>query len=149
MTVRFNWGTGIAMTYAAFVLATSGFVAFALGRPVLLVRADYYAESLRQDARMAAIQNARGLGAGVSVAAAGDRDVLVSLPSDQARRAHGTITLYRASDAAADRVFELVPGPDGRQHVSLGGLAAGHWLVQVRWSVGAQDYYLEQPVMAR
>jgi hypothetical protein len=149
MKIRFNWGTGIALTYAAFVLATTGFVVFAMGRPVVLVRADYYAESLRQDQQMQAVQNARDLGAGVSVTTGGDGDVLVSIPREQARSAHGTVTLYRASDAAADRVFDLAPGADGRQRVSLRGLLAGHWVVQLRWNAGGRAYYVEQPVIAR
>jgi FixH len=149
MTIRFNWGTGIGLSYAAFALATIGFVVFAMGRPVVLVRADYYAESLRQDQRMQAVRNARDLGPGVSVTLTSGRDVLVSLPRDQARIAHGIVTLYRASDAAADRVLDLALDADGRQHVSLTGLAAGRWVVQLLWTAGGREYYFEEPVMAR
>ncbi len=149
MTIRFNWGTGITLSYVAFAVATTGFVVFAMGRPVALVRGDYYAESLRQDQHMQAVQNARDLGAAVSIVGVDDRHVMLSLPSGQARSARGTVTLYRASDPGADRVLELAPGVDGRQPVSLSGLVAGHWLVQVRWRAGGRDYYVEQPVIAR
>ena len=47
--MTFNWGTGMAAIYALFVVSTVAFVTFAMRRPVALVRADYYAESLRQD----------------------------------------------------------------------------------------------------
>ena len=103
MKVRFSWGTGMAVTYTAFVLATGAFVAFAMGRPVALVSDDYYAQSLRQDARMQAVANARALGPAVSVRNAGGRLLIVSLPASQARSARGTVVLYRASDPAADR----------------------------------------------
>ena len=149
MTYRFNWGTGVALTYAVFALATAGFVVFALGRPVALVRADYYAESLRQDARMAAVRNARGLGAAVSVVETGGRQAVVSLPLEQARVARGTVTLYRASDPGADRVLDLAPDAGGRQRISFDGLPAGQWIVQVRWSAGGREYYLEQAMTSR
>lgn len=149
MNIRFDWGTGIAVTYTVFALATAGFVVFAMGRPVALVRADYYAESLRQDQRAEAVRNARDLGVAVSIVNTDGRHVVVSLPREQAETARGTVTLYRASDASADRVLDLAPGADGRQQFSLSGLAPGHWLVQVRWSAGGREYYLEQPTVAR
>lgn len=47
MTIRLHWGTGIALAYTTFALATIGFVVFAMQRPVDLVSADYYADALR------------------------------------------------------------------------------------------------------
>ena len=58
MRITFNWGTGIALVYIAFAVATTGFVTFAMNRSVDLVSADYYAQSLQQDQQMDAEQNA-------------------------------------------------------------------------------------------
>ena len=149
MAIRFNWGTGIALTYTAFALATTGFVVFAMGRPVVLVRADYYAESLRQDQRMQAVQNARDLGNAVSIVNTDGRHLIVSLPLEHARIASGTITLYRASDATADRLFDIAPDGTGHQRLSLAGLPQGQWLVQLRWTAGGREYYVERPVVAQ
>jgi hypothetical protein len=149
MTIRFNWGAGIALTYGAFALATTGFVVFAMGRPVALVRADYYAESLRQDQRTEAVQNARDLGSAVSIVNTDGRHLIVSFPVEQAPGARGTITLYRASDATADRMFDVAPDGDGRQRLSLVGLPAGQWLVQLQWKARDREYYVEQPVVAQ
>ncbi len=146
--MRFSWGTGVAATYVAFVLATSGFVAFAMGRPVALVREDYYAESLRQDGQTRAIENARALGEAVSVAAPDQHHLLVSIPPALATHARGTVTLYRAADPGLDRVLDLAPDSNGHQVLSTAGLAGGHWLVQLRWTANARDYYYEQAVIA-
>jgi hypothetical protein len=148
MTIRFNWGTGLALAYAAFAAATTGFVAFAMSRPVVLVRADYYQESLRQDARMQAERNARELGGSASIAVDGDR-LVVAVPRGQAGTARGTVTLYRASDDAADRVFDLAVDRDGRQGVSIRGIAPGHWVVQLRWDAAGREYYVERPVVVQ
>lgn len=149
MKLRFNWGTGIALSYLAFAGGTMAFVIFALQRPVDLVAADYYAQSLRQDAQADAERNARTLGGDASIVQTGDRAVMVSLPPAQARDARGSITLYRASDAAADRVVSLQTGTDGRQQVPLAGLQAGQWSVRVRWTAQGRAFYLEQRVFAR
>ena len=149
MKLRMNWGLGIALSYMAFATGTMAFVIFALHRPVDLVAADYYAQSLREDQKMDAVRNARELGGAASVVQSGARAVVVSVPPAQAASAHGTITLYRASDASADRVAELQADAAGRQRVSLDGLKTGVWSVQVRWNAGGRAFYLEERVFAR
>jgi hypothetical protein len=49
--MRLNWGTGVAAAYLLFAIATGGFAAFAMSRPVLLVSPDYYADSLGRRGR--------------------------------------------------------------------------------------------------
>lgn len=149
MKLHLNWGTGVALSYLLFASGTMGFVVFALQRPVDLVSADYYAQSLRQDQQMDAVRNARELGAAAGIVQSQDRAVDVSIPPAQASSARGTVTLYRASDAAADRVVDLRTDGAGRQRVSLDGLQAGAWSVRVRWHAGGREYYLEQRIVAR
>src|SRR5262245_30863814 len=122
MRVSLSWGTAIALVYAAFAAATMAFVVFALRRPVDLVSADYYEQSLRQDRQMDAERNARALGDAASIVQAGDRSLMLSLPAAQAADARGTVTLYRASDASADRIVTLSTDTAGRQRIALDGL---------------------------
>ena len=147
MKMRFNWGTGIAAAYGLFVLGTTGFVVFAMGRPVALVREDYYAESLRQDRQTRAIENARGLGAAVSLATPDPQHLSVSIPAALVPHARGTVTFYRAADPNADRVIDFVPDSSGRQVLSTAGMARGQWLVQLRWTADARDFYYERPLV--
>jgi len=149
MTFRFNWGTGIALTYTAFAAATSTFVAFALDRRVDLVSADYYAQSLQLDRRMEAERNALALGPALSIVEASSRTVRIGLPRELATSAVGTIRLYRASSAAQDRELGLALDADGSQYVSLDALAAGHWTIQVQWTALGRAYYVQRDVMAR
>jgi hypothetical protein len=149
MKIHMNWGTGIALAYAAFATATLTFVAFAVRRPVDLVAADYYAQSLRQDQQIDAVRNARGLGGAASIVQSGARAAVVSIPAAHAASARGTVTLYRASDASADRVVDLRTDAAGGQRISLDGLPPGVWSVRVRWSAAGRDFYLEERVFAR
>ena len=147
MRITFNWGTGIAAVYIVFALATTGFVTFAMSQRVDLVSSDYYAQSLRQDQRIAAEQNARSLEPPASVVLTGPGPALLSLPPDPAGRAAGTITLYRPADPRADRTTALAIDRAGRQQLPLSGLMAGQWIVQVRWAARGRDYYYEQAVL--
>lgn len=141
---RLNWGTGIAAVYSVFALSTLGFVGFALSRPVDLVSPDYYQRSLQQDQRMAAVDNARRLGATLSVAVEpATRRLVVTMPGAESS---GTITLYRPSDASSDRQIPLTI-TNGRQLVDTSGMAAGHWIVQLEWTADGRPYYFETPVL--
>jgi hypothetical protein len=146
MRIRLHWGTGVALVYSAFALGTLGFVAFAMGRPPTLVSPQYYGRALAHDQRMAAAANARTLGPAPDVRLTTDgTEMVLQLPASHAASARGTLTLYRASDAGADRVVALSLAPDGRQRVSLDGLAGGRWRVQVEWTVDGRPYYYERP----
>ena len=149
MTLRMNWAVGIVGSYLVFAAGTLAFVGFALHRPVDFVAADYYAQSLRQDQQMDAERNTRALGVEASIVQPADRAVVVSVPRAHLSSAHGTVTLYRASDASADRAFALQADAAGRQRISLAGLQAGAWSVRVRWTAQGRDFYLEQRVFAR
>src|SRR5215471_16964354 len=128
MAIRWHWGIGIALVYAAFAAGTTGVALFAMRQRVDLVSTDYYERSLAHDAHVAAVERARALGDGVQVrVATTDRsvDVLWHAPRDAAIT--GTVTLYRASDAPADRVIPIVRGADGGMRIPIADLAPGHW----------------------
>ena len=125
------------------------FVAFAMSRPVSLVRDDYYEDSLREDQKREAEANARALGDRLAVMVTESGDLMLSFPAEQAGIAKGTATLYRASDPSADRDVPLQLAPDGTQKIPLRGLSPGHWLVKVRWSAGQRDFYVEQAATIR
>jgi len=144
-----NWGTGIAAAYLTFALATSGFVAFAMRRPVLLVRSDYYADSLKEDQHLAARRNALSLGRAAGVTTNGRDGIHISIPPDQAVDARGAVTLYRASDPAADRTIEMAVDRTGEQDLHVGEVVRGAWLVQVCWSAGGREYDIEQPIVLK
>lgn len=148
MTARFNWGTGIAVAYTAFALATIGFVAFAMTRTVDLVSPEYYAQSLEHDARMTARANAAALGASLVIdVRPDDGEVHVRWPAAMAANVEGMATLYRPSSAALDRTVRLAPDADGRQVLSLEGLAPGAWRLQVEWTAQGAAYYVERDLV--
>lgn len=145
--MRLNWGTGIALVYGLFAACTVGFVVFAMQHPADLVSEDYYATSLRHDARREAVENAAALGATLARAEAGV--LVVALPAWHAGDASGRVRFYRPSDSSADNEVALAPDAQGRQHLPLADLGHGRWIVQIEWVSGGRAYYHELPVMVR
>ena len=149
MKLRMNWAVGIVAAYVVFAGGTTAFVVYALNRPVDLVSPDYYARSLEQNRQMEAERNTLALGGAASIVEAGPRALVVSVPPAHAAGARGAVTLYRPSDASADRVIALAPDKDGQQRVSLDGLRPGLWSVRVRWTAAGRDFYLERRVFLK
>jgi hypothetical protein len=146
--VRMHWGAAIAAVYITFAGATVSFVVFAVGRPVELVSADYYEQSLKHDTHMQALANADALGSAVRIAAAEEAPAIdVDMPPVPARGLTGTITLYRPSDRTADRVMPLSLDAEGHQRVVVNGAARGRWVVKLAWHEAGQDFYREQAVL--
>jgi nitrogen fixation protein FixH len=147
MTRRWHWGVGITLVYATFATGTIGFVAFAMQQHVDLVSADYYPQSLMHDDRMAATARAAALGDAFSITVEpGARHLAIAWPA-RMRVDAGRITLYRASDAGADRSITLSRDPHGRQILALDGLARGAWTVRVDWTAGGESFFAERRIM--
>jgi len=143
MSFRVSWGTGIALTYAVFALATSGFVAFAMGRRVDLVSTDYYERSLELERRLNAKRNALELGDAVALEQKPSM-LAITFGMGEARSATGRIVFYRSSDAHADREVPLALDAAGRQVVPLNGMKSGNWSLQIEWRLRDRDYYVER-----
>ena len=147
-SLKMNWGIGIALVYAAFALATTGFAVFAMDQRVDLVSSDYYERALSHDRRMAAEANGADPASGLNVEI-DDAGRLVTLTWAAALPSRGTALLYRAADERLDRTVALGPDASGHQRISLDGMPAGRWTLQLQWQAGGREFYLERTVTAR
>ena len=143
MTLHWNWGTKVALVYGLFATGTMGMVAIAVSQRVDLVSPDYYEQALATDTRMAARDNAQRL-TGFSIE---ESTGTLTVTWPHVPDAGGAITLYRASDARADRVTPVTPTTDRRQEVSLEGLTPGAWRLQVSWRYEDRPFYVERMLM--
>ena len=147
MRPRMHWGIGITLVYVLFATGTVGFVTFAMQQQVDLVSADYYPQSLAHDAKMAATARADALGTTFSVVLdERSRQLIVTWP-DAMRVEAGDITLYRASDAGADRHVPAEPDGSGRQTVRADTLERGAWIVRVSWTADGKSFFAERRLM--
>jgi nitrogen fixation protein FixH len=145
MTIRFHWGTGIAVGYTIFALGTAAFVAFAMTQTVELVADDYYAQALQHDHRMDARQRTDALGPAFAIAVdnPGHR-VTVQWPREMARGVIGTATFYRPSDAAADQTLALAPDVEGLQVFDTSDLVRGRWRFALEWEAAGRSWRTER-----
>lgn len=143
------WPLGIIITFGFFISGTVGLIVMACSQNVDLVSADYYEKELKFQGQIDRVERTRRMTSQTSVAydVAGNC-ITVSLPPNQAgREAIGRIELYRPSAAGLDRAVKFEPDAHGIQRLDAASLAPGLWKVRVSWTVGDQDYFLDQKVV--
>lgn len=149
---KFNpWPWGIVAAFAIFVPATAGLIIMACRHPEQLVRADYYEQEIRHQARMESRTRALRLGlTNVVVYDASQQCIRLTLPTEHARtKPQGRIELYRAAEAGLDRHEPLALDPAGIQRVDARQMKPGPWQVRVNWIFGTEEFAVEQRVEIR
>ena len=145
--MKFNWGTGIAITYTVFVLALIFAVIKSTGIDRTLVTDDYYQKDLEYQTQIDKETNALNLKKDLAIKYAdGERAIRFQYP-DSLGAVQGTILFFRPSDKALD--FETTVQADsmGQQVVSTRDMLPGLWKVQVNWNAGGVDFYKEETIV--
>ena len=143
------WPWAIILTFVIFISGTVGLVVMACSQKVDLVSANYYEQELKFQGQLDRMKRTSQLGAqaGVSYDAAQKR-ITISLPPAQARQeVRGQIQLYRPAQASLDRQLTLQPDASGMQSLDASALKPGLWKIRVSWTVGQQDYFIDQKIV--
>lgn len=149
MSLRLNWGHGIALVYVTFAAGTLTMVGIASSNHVELVSDDYYARSLRVDEQMAETERGRRSDIRIDVVPSKTGAILqIAWPADTTAEARGSLTLYRASMASADRTIPVQPRAGTLERVPLSGLAPGRWNLQVQWTSAGHGHYVARSVVS-
>jgi nitrogen fixation protein FixH len=143
------WPVAITIFFACVIPACVGLVIFCSRHPADLVAADYYEQEVRYQGQIDRLQHAQQRAQLASVAYnATSKQITISLPTDvPLTNVMGTITLYRPAAMNQDRTFKFEPGANGVQNLDASGLVTGLWKVRVSWTIGQEDYFLDQEVV--
>lgn len=146
---RSLWPYGIIAAFAIFITGTTGLIVLACTHRIDLVSADYYEQEIKFQNHLDQIRRTKGLDvAGMVAYDAVRQQITISLPIDQIRQTFsGRVQLYRPSAAALDRQVALAPNSSGIQIVEAKDLRPGLWKVRVSWSIGDNDYFMDQKIV--
>jgi hypothetical protein len=145
-TTRNLWPLGIGLAFVLFFGAMTAVVVIAATHRESMVSENYYEQELTFQAQIDGAARAQKSGASVSSDVARGQ-IGITVPVAQlAQKFSGTIEFYRPSEPKLDREFLLEPKNDGTQTVNVSRLAAGLWVVRVKWVANGQSYFLEQKI---
>lgn len=148
-TTEKSWPRAILIAYILFVCATLGFVAFTFTVDFDLVVPDYYNQTLVYEDQILRKQNMATLAEPISVRVTGT-DVMIVYPVElYSNSISGTISVYRPSNAAMDKVFSIIPDSSGSQIIPGSELSKGAWTLKITIISKDKEYYGEYPVNLR
>lgn len=145
--MKWNWGTGIALSFVLFCGFVIYVVVRAFQQDVDLVSDTYYKEELnyQQHINDKANLNASGL----SVKTNQTTDYLAfNFPSDF-KDAQGEIHFYHPSREIFDKHFVLELDSDNIQNVNKSELVKGRYKIKMNWTAGGKSYFQEDEVFVR
>lgn len=143
--MKFNWGTGIFMFLALFLLASAAFIIFAVRQDVNLVHKDYYekgvdyTEQMNVNSRSAEFKNA--------FSATLQNDFL-KIDIDEklvTQIDSGTVLLFRPSNSKNDVSVPVVKSANVVL-VPKKDLLSGRYIMKFSWYSGGIKYEVDQPV---
>jgi hypothetical protein len=110
-----------------------------------LVAKDYYAQELKYQDRINAIDNEKRLAKSIDVSIQ-EKNILISFPGETAKDFSGEIIFFRPSDASKDVMIKMAFDKSGAQLISKNILAKGVYKLCLSWKSGNKNYYKEQVI---
>ena len=147
MKLKFNWGTGIALTYILFLIAILTMVFIFMNQDVVLETNDYYAKGLEYQKQIDKIERTKNLTEQLEILNKNDR-IVFNFPKIFANKIiSGEIYFYRPSNNKSDFKSKIDLTDSLQQIIFTKNLEKGLWKIKVDWSVENQNYYNEKILM--
>ncbi|MCG6186588.1 FixH family protein [Maribellus maritimus] len=143
--MKWNWGTGIFIFLTLFLMASAGFIIFAMNQDVNLVHRDYYekgvdyTEQMNVNARSVPYKNALNVNLQNDVFQI-DIDDLLAAKIDS-----GNVLLFRPSSSKNDVLISLNKQAKTIQ-ISKDELINGRYILKFSWYSEGLRYELDRPV---
>lgn len=140
-----RWGIGVFALYGGFVIFILICVGFASLQSFDLVEADYYQKGIDYQQQIDRLNRTATSGGSPTISYDPSQNgIVVTFPASvRAETLHGSVTLFRPSNAQWDRTIPLNIASDNRQVIAADSLANGRWRIKVNWRVGDTSYFAE------
>ena len=142
--MKFNWGTGIALVYGAFVIGMVTMVFISRGEDPGLVAKDYYALDLNYQEHLNGKHNAAAMEVKpTAIVVDSSQTLQLQLPEGMTAR-EGKVKIFRSATVNEDIMVDM----KGLNFISVPTekMTAGRWHVEMTWKVGDKNYYYETAV---
>ncbi len=142
--MKWNWGTGIAIVYTAFVLVMVGMVVYSKTLDNSLVVDNYYEEDINYQQHIDKLQNAESLPVDLRIESSAQALDLVFPP--EMKEITGKVAFYRADDKSLDFEIDVQVGQDNTMRIPTADIVPGKWEIKVDWVGDGRPFYKEQAV---
>ncbi len=145
MTIKWNWGTKIALVYGGFVVFMVAMVYRSTLQHYDLVTPDYYAKELKYQDVIDGEKNLQESGKSVTINQLNNA-IVVQLPSFE-NGASGQVQFYKPDNASLDLTVNV--DATGVASVPVSKLSGGFYKVKSNWIQNGKHFYNEQDLRVK
>ncbi len=139
-----SWGIRITVVYTGFVILISSLVFISSTNKSELVAKDYYAQELKYQDRIDAIENEKQLKVSVECELNTDKITITYPHTEVGKTFNGEILFFRPSDSSKDLRIKLKFDENGRQIIQKTKLTKGIYKMCITWNNNNKTFYKEQ-----
>ncbi|MBL7919906.1 MAG: FixH family protein [Bacteroidia bacterium] len=139
-----SWGIRITIVYTGFVMLISSLVFISSTNKSELVAKDYYAQELKYQDRIDAIENETHLKSSIQYELKANEIILAFPDVINDKTFTGEIIFFRPSDSSKDKKFKLTFNENGKQSIKRSQLAKGLYKMCITWSSNNKTFYKER-----
>lgn len=144
--MKINWGVGIALFYATFMIVLLNLVFQTTQNKHSLVLPNYYEEDLNFQTKLDHLQNGIDKGQQVKITyAAGEHNLLIGF-SNVDELIQGTVSFYRPSNSNLDFSKKITLDKLGQMSIPVDQLEKGVWGVQLDWQYNGDHFSKEKRI---
>lgn len=140
-----NFGVKITILYLSFVALILTLVFLSYGQKHDLVSKDYYAQELKYQDKIDAINNSNAQPNSITHKVEGSSIIISINDSLSLHNFSGTINFFRPSDASKDVKLKMV-FVNNQQVISKNTLQHGSYKMQLSWKNNGKNYYKEEVI---
>ncbi|GLU55692.1 FixH family protein [Dyadobacter frigoris] len=144
--MKFNWGAGIAILYAGFVVMILLLVGMSASQKIDLVTDQYYEEELQFQDKINKVNLAKALNNPLTWQVE-EHGIMIHYPREFSKDTlSGNVKLYCPSDNTKDRTFPI-KAKNNVQLIAASEIQSGRYYLQIDWKNGKQSYWNEGVVV--
>lgn len=146
MKINFNWGTGIFIFIALFLLANAVVIYLSFQQKNDLVTEEYYPQGLEYQKQIDRFANANALSGKISITQI-EGELVVSYPDElKGKPVKGQVIFFRPSDERADFSDSIRFDSTLVQRIAIQKMMKGKYIAKFFWIMDKQEFAQESTV---
>jgi hypothetical protein len=147
--MKLSWSYRITILYLGFVGIILTLVIICSRNKEELVAPDYYAQELKYQERIDAVNNANALTETVEHNV-DEKQITLQMPLDLITKdLKGEISFFCPSDSKKDKQFVMTFNSEGKQLIQKNNLQKGIYKMRLSWMSSGKNYFKENTITIR
>jgi hypothetical protein len=140
MKIKFNWGTGIFIFIALFLLANAVVIYFSFQQKNDLVAEEYYPQGLEYQKQIDRFAKANALSSQIIISE-NQQELLITYPKDmKGKDVKGEVVFFRPSDQNADFYDSIRFDTSMLQRIPVEKFIKGKYIAKFFWKMDGKEY---------